>query len=159
MPAPDKAKVVFIRPNPLWRDLSFDVRDGDHLIGILPYYSFFEYECAPGKHRFSATFQNDLKVMEADLLPGRIYYAKIAARWGMMSGGVNMYSLYPGCVGDAWITLPRDLAGLKETIVTAEQVQQAVTTANAYLKRVNAYRPNPEAELIRPEHGQTQSVR
>src|SRR6266576_4591731 len=122
IPPPGKSKVVFIRPNPLYRDFSFDVHDQERLIGVLPYHSFFEYECNSGPHRFSATIENDLKVMEANLLPGRIYYVKIAARYGVFSPGVNMYSLYPGCVGDLWPQMPTILAELKETIVSPIEV-------------------------------------
>ena len=159
MPAAGKSKVVFVRPNPLYRDFMFNIHDGERLIGTLPYYSFFEYECEPGLHRFSATIEDDLKVMEANLLPDRIYYAKIAARYGFSSPGVNMYSLFPGCAGDLWPQMPKILADLKEAIVAPEEVENHEKGAAAYLKRLKEYRASPEVEVILPEHGQTQPVR
>jgi hypothetical protein len=159
MPAPGKSKVVFIRPNPLYRDFQFYVYDAEKLIGILPYKSCFQYECEPGPHRFVGTMEKELKVMEANLLPGKIYYAKLAARYGMSAPGVNMYSLYPGCPGELWEQMPAILVDLAETSVNAEGQAQAQEQAPWFQKKLQEFRPSPEAEVIRPEHGQSEPIR
>jgi hypothetical protein len=159
MPPPGMAKVVFIRPNPLYRDFQFQVCDDARLIGILPYKSFFQYECEPGRHRFSSTLEDDLKVIEADLAPGKIYYAKVAARYGVFSPGVNLYSLYPGCPGEVWPQLPQVLSELTETLVNADAVAEHVKAEAEYGKRLEEFKPSAEAEVIRPEHGQAQPIR
>ena len=126
----------------------FIVHDEAPVIGVLPYYCFFEYECAPGRHRFSATVEDEMKVLEAELLPDRIYYAKVSARYGFGSPGVNMYSLYPGCPGELWPQMSKMLGELKEAIVDPAEVEKRGAPAqrekNSLASSVNSHRYNAE---------------
>ena len=160
MPAPGKAKVIFVRPGQFaGAAITFDVHDEDRLIGILPEGSFFEYECEPGRHIFSTSMEN-LTYLEADLLPDRIYYAKVSASMGAWIARVNMYSLHPGCAGDLWPKLPRILRSARQTTVTPTAVEHDTKGAANYSERLAKYRAQPQAkgEIILPEHGQTSPI-
>ena len=163
MPVTGKSKVVFIRPSQYaGRGVVFGVHDEDRLIGVLQSGSFFEYECEPGHHLFSSSME-DVAMLEADLLPDRIYYAKVSSAMGWLISQVNMYSLHPGCAGNLWPELPHILAGLRESVVTSRHVERDRKHADTYRERIEKYleykyRPNPNREQILPEHGQTQPI-
>ncbi|MFM2295784.1 MAG: hypothetical protein RLZZ350_2197, partial [Verrucomicrobiota bacterium] len=78
LPTPGKAKVVFARFGNFGGGITFNVHDGSSLIGVLPGNSFFTYECEPGVHQFSSSME-DVAMLDANLLPDRIYYAKVSA--------------------------------------------------------------------------------
>jgi hypothetical protein len=160
MPAPGKAKVVFVRPGQfVGGAITFDIHDEDRLIGVLPEGSFFVYECQPGRHIFSTSMEN-LTFLEADLLADRIYYAKVSATMGAWIARVNMYSLHPGCAGDLWPKMPRILRSVRETTVTPTAVGHDTKGASNYAERLAKYRAEPQAkgEAILPEHGQTSAI-
>jgi hypothetical protein len=162
MPAAGKAKVVFVRPSSYGGAVAFNVHDGDKLIGVLPGNSYFVYECEPGHHLFSSSME-DVAMLDANLLAGRIYYAKVAAVMGWVTAQVNMYSLHPGCAGDLWPKLPKLMRSLRETAVTPEMVGNDSRGAAKYQERIQKYHAekyltNPKREEILPEHGQLQPV-
>ena len=93
MPAPGKSKVVFIRPRENKRyELTYSVHDDDRLIGELASGYFFQFECEPGYHWFSTSME-DVAMLEATLLPDRIYYVRVSAAMGWVVPQVDMYSL------------------------------------------------------------------
>jgi hypothetical protein len=161
MPSPEKTKVVFVRPPQflVGEAMTFNVHDAERLIGVLPATSFFVYECDPGHHVFSSSMEN-LAYLEANLLPGRIYYTKLSAGMGARIARVNMYSLHPDCAGNLWPELPRILRNVKETLVTPTEVAHDAAGAANYLQRLKKYEadPQPHDEQILPDHGQTQPV-
>lgn len=162
LPAPGKSKVVFVRLSQSLGDaITFSVHNGDGLIGVLPSSSYFVYECEPGAHVFSSSME-DMALLEANLLPDRIYYAKVSSQLGVWISRVNMYALYPGCAGDLWPQLPKALAKLKETVVTPAAVADDQRGAAKYMERIekylSEYRAKPNREQILPEHGQTQPI-
>jgi hypothetical protein len=160
MPAPGKAKVVFVRPGQFaGAGITFAVHDETRLIGILPNKSFFEYECEPGHHIFSTSMEN-LTFLEADLLADHIYYAKVSASMGAWIARVNMYSLHPGCAGDLWPKMPSILRSLEQTTVNPGTIEHDATGAANYAERLAKYRAEPQAkgEAILPEHGQASPV-
>jgi hypothetical protein len=162
MPATGKSKVVFVRPSQFMGDgMDFAVHDGDKLIGVVSGSSYFVYDCEPGQHLFSSSME-DVAMLEANLLPERIYYAKVSSQLGVWISRVNMYSLHPGCAGDLWTELPKILSKTRETIVKQAAVTDDQRGAARYMERVNQYlaeyRSNPNREQILPEHGQTQPI-
>jgi hypothetical protein len=70
-----------------------------------------------------------------------------------------MYSLYPGCPGELWEQMPAILVDLAETSVNAEGQAQAQEQAPWFQKKLQEFRPSPEAEVIRAEHGQSEPIR
>lgn len=158
MPAPGKAKVVFVRPSQfLAHAMRFHVHDEDRLIGVLSSSTFFVYECDPGPHVFSSSMEN-MAILEADLLPDRIYYAKLSAGMGAWIARVNLYSLHPDCAGNLWPEMPKILGHVEETIATPEEVAADVKGAANYMERMKKYRSQPQSERILPDHGQNQPI-
>ena len=158
MPAPGKSKVVFIRPGTLGSMLPFYVHDDDKLIGVLKANSYFVYECDPGNHLFSTSMEG-VAMLDASLLPDRIYYAKVSAAMGVFVAEVNMYSLHPGCAGDLWRKLPTILPHLHETVAS----ERGSLGSTNYIKRVQIYHkyeylPDQHREQILPEHGQLKPI-
>lgn len=157
MPAPGKAKAIFVR-SPGARYAKFAVHDENRLIGIVPYYAYCIYECEPGHHLFSASLGN-VAMLEADLLPNRLYYVEVHETHGMVAPGVEMHSIYPNCEGNRWKRLPKWLDGARETVLDDALIEHDRQGIDRYMERVQTYRKekyltNPKREQILPEHGQ-----
>jgi len=162
MPPPGKSKVIFIRPGKftgLIGYINFGVHDEERLIGKLSNWSYFVYECDPGHHVFSTSMEN-LTFLDADLLPGRIYYVKVEAFVGSWSNETGMSPLYPGGHEIRWKKMPDLLAEVKRSTVTSQEVEHDLKGAQAYTERLKKYQSDPEAYLakILPEYGQTTPI-
>jgi hypothetical protein len=164
MPASGKAKVVFFRADKsgLGGRINFRIHDGDQLIGVLIRDSYFVYECEPGDHFFSSSMEN-VAMLDANLLPDRIYYAKASAAPGCWVARVKMSSLHPGGAGDLWPQLPKLLPRLRETTLFPEVVEHERQGTTRYMERVQKWRQedylsNTNREQILPEHGQTKPI-
>lgn len=72
-PTKEKALVRFMRPSGMGFGISFNVLDGERVIGNSVSKSQFDYLADPGKHLFIATAENKV-FLEADLEAGKTYY-------------------------------------------------------------------------------------
>jgi hypothetical protein len=159
MPSPGKAKVIFVRSTSNG-GVDLGVHDGERLVAKLSGKTYGVYECEPGQHLFSGSFGN-LYILNANLLPDRIYYVKavlIDQMW--TSAFVKMTPLYPGAAGSDWEKMPRILTKLKKSIVTPEQAERDKKGIDRYMERLKVYRDKPGLvlESILPEYGQTTSL-
>lgn len=89
-PAPDKVKIVFMRPSPtgggVLYDL-FDVVDGQlNFVGELARQTKMVYETTPGQKVFMASSPRAADFMLGNLSGGKIYYAILRPHFG--TGGV-----------------------------------------------------------------------
>lgn len=151
MPSPGKAKVVFFRSSLLGTAIIFGVHDGDKLAAILPYESFCTYECDPGYHLFSSTMGSEA-VIDANLLPDRIYYV-------MVSAGSTFRAMHPNRPDRFWRKMPEWLLGLRETVVTPQMREHDQEGISNHMVRVQKhykekYILDPKREQILPEYGQ-----
>ena len=156
-PGPTKAKVVFVR-SPGARYAKFAVHDADRLVAIVPYHSYCIYECEPGHHRFSATLGN-VAILDADLLPARVYYVEVHETHGLVAPGVEMHPIYPNCKGNKWKHLPKWLDSAREVVLDDAAIEHDKKGIAEYVARVEKYREekymtDPGRERILPEHGQ-----
>jgi hypothetical protein len=159
MPSPGKTKVIFVRPTSNGH-VDLGVHDGERLVAKLSGKTYGVYECEPGQHLFSGSFGN-LYILNANLLPDRIYYVKavlIDQMW--TSAFVKMTPLYPGAAGSDWEKMPRILTKLKKSVVTPEQAERDKKGIDRYMERLKVYRDKPGSDLesILPEYGQTTSL-
>lgn len=85
-PGPDKAMVVFIRPE---QYSYFDrgrnppvmqIYDWDQYIAALPMHSKFAYEVSPGDHTFVAVTKKIIVFAQATLEPGKTYYLGVVPK-------------------------------------------------------------------------------
>lgn len=162
-PPPGKSQVLFCRFGALASAISFNVHDGEDYIGVLPPNSYFAYVCEPGKHLFSSTME-DVALLEAELMPDHTYYAEVTPVMGWWIAQVNMYSLYPGCRGENWASLPKKLGKLRETEITDLDKQEDREGIEKFMERITKYYDekylkDPDREQIRPEHGQATPIR
>jgi hypothetical protein len=162
MPVAGKAKVVFVRPPDAAKNCKYNIRDCDHLIGLLEPKSYCVYECTPGYHLFNCANEEDsITVLDANLLPDRIYYVKIVSLGA--TGPSRMYSLYPESAGNEWIRLLKLLPALARSSVTAAEVEPDRQKSGGYQERIKKFRDehylaNPQRDQILPEHGQRRAV-
>ena len=89
-PAPDKVKIVFMRPSPtggaVLCDL-FDVVDGQlNFVGVLARQTKMVYETTPGQKVFMASTPRAADFMLGNLSGGKIYYAILRPHFG--TGGM-----------------------------------------------------------------------
>jgi len=87
-PSEGKALVNFLRPSGYGGVAKATIWDGDKLIGMSFGKQRFQYECASGKHLFIAWSEYKSPV-EAELLPGRVYYIVLRIRMGMWRGRIH----------------------------------------------------------------------
>jgi len=84
-PAPDKAKVVFMRSSMVGAAIGcdlFEVVNGElKFIGQLPTGNKVVYETTPGKKVFMA-YGTAADYMLAELAPGKTYYSVVRPNWG-----------------------------------------------------------------------------
>lgn len=75
-PQPNMALVTFVRPAIFFGDgVSFDIWDGEHVIGALGPGTMIQHEAQPGEHLFLANAEN-WSYTSANLLPGKHYFIK-----------------------------------------------------------------------------------
>jgi hypothetical protein len=160
MPSPGKSKVIFIRPNSNG-GIDVGVHDGEQLAAKLSGKTYGVYECDPGQHLFSGSFGN-VAILEATLLPDRIYYVKavlVVQTWG--PAWVKLSPIHPGGAGSDWQQMARTLADVKMSVVTPEQAEHDRKGIGRYMERMKVYRNKPGAvsETILPEYGQATPAR
>jgi hypothetical protein len=101
-----KALVYFVRPSSFGGAVQAPVFDDETYIGTVSANTHVAYQAAPGHHMFMIVGEN-ADFMEATLLPGKIYYAEVMARFGVMKA---RFSLRPqnGQIPDnqvnTWVT-------------------------------------------------------
>jgi hypothetical protein len=164
MPASGKSKIIFVRPEqfiPLAsKGMHYAIHDGDNLIGILGDSTYFIYECEPGHHFFSCSFQ-DISTLKGDLLPNRIYYVRVHPA-SSSATFVEMNAVYPGCPKNLWAKLPAMLRDARETIITPEGIAHDKAGIKNYHKHMEARLSEPSdyntVEKILPEYGQTTPI-
>lgn len=95
-PPADQAQVIFLRDNSFYGGgvdgTIFDTTTEEtRIIGSLSRGTSFAYNTTPGRHVFMV-IQENADFMEADLAPGKIYYAQGLVRMGFVTG---RFSLWP----------------------------------------------------------------
>jgi len=160
-PSPGRSMVVFIRPGIYGGNIGINVLDGRKIIAQCRPNSYGQYECDPGKHVFAAIHEN-VAFVEADLLPDRIYYAKVSVNMGWWSARANLWPLYPGCEGNAWQDLPKWLANVSEVTLGPGMGEWEAENRESLDKKYNAFYGPWSAmanhKELRPEHGLTEPI-
>ena len=87
-PSEGKAIVHFMRPSSFGGAVQVTIWDNDKLIGVTTGKMGFQYECDPGKHLFIAWSEYKSPV-DADLLPGRVYYIVLQTRMGFWRARIH----------------------------------------------------------------------
>src|SRR5262245_30266434 len=82
-PAAGKALVYFIRSQTMGAAVKVKLYADGKFIGIISSHTYIPFECDPGKHEFVANAEN-AGLLEAELLPDRIYYVQVAIHMGAM---------------------------------------------------------------------------
>jgi hypothetical protein len=93
-PSEGKALVNFMRPSSFGGGVEATIWDGENLIGWIYGKQAFQYECDPGKHLFVAWSEYKSPV-EAELLPGRVYYIVMRTRMGAWRARVHQIPVNP----------------------------------------------------------------
>ena len=81
-PEPDKALVVFLRPEYLGYAIQAVVYDGDSYIGVVSRFAAVPFDAAPGHHRFMVVSEA-ADFLDADLVAGRTYFVEVVPRMGV----------------------------------------------------------------------------
>ena len=81
-PEPDRALVVFLRPEYLGYAIQSVVYDGEAFIGVVSRFSAVPFDATPGPHRFMVVSEA-ADFLDADLLPGRTYFVEVVPRMGV----------------------------------------------------------------------------
>lgn len=109
-PAPaEKSVVYFIRTSVLGFAINFTYFDSAHAIGKYhaPYY--LRYTCEPGHHLFWARSENN-DFLEAELLPGKIYFIRVNPQMGGIRAGVKLEAVDP--------RISKDMEDIKKFVIS-----------------------------------------
>jgi hypothetical protein len=159
MPAPGKARVVFVRTGQGPTQPPFSLHDGGRFIGTLPAKGCLIYESDPGPHAFSASWEN-VALLDAQLLADRVYYVEVRREHGFVMAAVGMYALRPKHSG--WSKLPKRLAAVRETTVNAVPTGVGVQARESHLERLaknrEKYLKDRDREQVLPGYGQVKPV-
>ena len=93
-PSEGKALVNFMRPSFFGKAVEATIWDGEKLIGWIYGKQAFQYECEPGKHLFISWSEYKSPV-EAELLPGRVYYIVLRTRMGGWRARIHQIPVNP----------------------------------------------------------------
>lgn len=93
-PSEGKALVNFMRPSSFGGGVEATIWDGEKLIGWIYGKQAFQYECDPGKHLF-VSWSEYKSPVEAELLPGRVYYIVLRTRMGAWRARVHQIPVNP----------------------------------------------------------------
>ncbi len=93
-PSEGKALVNFMRPSSFGKAVEATIWDGEKLIGWIYGKQAFQYECEPGKHLF-VSWSEYKSPVEAELLPGRVYYIVLRTRMGGWRARVHQIPVNP----------------------------------------------------------------
>ena len=133
-PAPDKATIVFIRPQSFAKEMAFGIWGGDQFLGNLKGQTYFQINTPPGEHYFLAKSEN-FSVLKADVEAGKTYYVKVAGSIGWSQAHIK---LLPVTNETAKGELKKWLDGSKkvaidETVID-DQVQERLDLALPYIQ-------------------------
>lgn len=93
-PGEGKALVNFLRPSSAGGAAQVTIWDNDKLIGYTAGKMTFQYECDPGKHLF-ISWSEFKSPVEAELLPGRVYYIVLRIRMGWWRARLHQVPVNP----------------------------------------------------------------
>jgi hypothetical protein len=134
-PAAGKALVVFLRPEYVGYAIQAVVYDDTQFIGVVSRYAAVAYQADPGPHRFMVVSEA-ADFMDADLAPGRTYFAQVRPRMGAWRARFSLAPL--SATADA-----RDIASwlAESKVVTANAAGRRWDEANrpSVLEKKAAY--------------------
>ncbi len=81
-PEAGKALLVFLRPSSYGGAVQATIYDGAAYIGTISANTKIAYQADPGKHMFMVIGES-ADFMQADLVAGKTYYARVSARMGI----------------------------------------------------------------------------
>jgi hypothetical protein len=122
--APKDARVVVFRPSTFGGNTQFPIyeylQDDGKLMGFAESGCYFEYRCPPGKHLF-LTWGEGEAFIDADLAPGKTYYVRCFARFGVLAPRPQFKPVVPGT--EEWSKLDEELKDLKPRELDAAKAE------------------------------------
>jgi hypothetical protein len=149
-PLQDKATVVFLRPTTFGGAVSSSVfeitQGGSKLVGILTSHKKLAYVSDPGNRRFMVIGEN-ADFMDADLLPGRTYFARVRPRMGLLKTRFGLEAVANAATDP---DLAEDLSGCVWVDNTPSSLQWAQANMASVLEKQASYLPEWQARKDRP---------
>ena len=93
-PPPGRSLVIFMRPGRSGGETSAALFEDETLIAIVMARTYFSYETTPGKHRFMVVSEA-ADFMDADLVDGKVYFARVAPREGLWRARFSLRPVTP----------------------------------------------------------------
>ena len=117
-PPPDKALIVFLRPQSRGHSVHASIYDGEEFFGFVQTDTCFLYEAEPGEHDFMVIGET-ANFMDADLEAGRIYFVQVKIKIGMakarfvfspVTAETEEWDKLEGWLKSAYLVEPKDSA-------------------------------------------------
>lgn len=135
-PRPDTALVIFMRPGRMAGMVSSTVFDEVALVAVLMDYTYGAYETAPGRHRFMVLGEA-ADFMDAELDPGKVYFARVTPRFGVWRARFSLQPLTPH--DEEWTDLQEWISGSYLVSLNAEGRTWAQENAPSIQEKHDAY--------------------
>lgn len=142
-PGPGETKLVVFRQSAWGSAITFPVYHGTKLIGFTEKGAFFEYKCAPGKVVLTTWSENDV-VVAGDLLPGKTYYLRSYAKFGVWTAAAGLEPVNRD--DDEWATIESIVAELECHEVDPEKAAQHEASRREKALRILAEYESGEEE-------------
>lgn len=136
-PAPGKALIHFMRPSSFGGAIQSTVWDGESYIGTVSANSRVCYQAEPGEHMFMVVGES-ADFMQAELLPGKTYYAVVTPRPGFWKA---RFSLRPMNGQEPQENIDKWVAGTREVSVNDSGRQWAAANQDSVMRMKERYLP------------------
>jgi hypothetical protein len=151
-PAEDKVLVFFTRPSSYGGMIQATIYDGETYVGTVSSGTHVAYETTPGPHLFMVIAES-ADFMQAELLPGRTYYAGVHARMGVWKARFSFVPFNGAEVKEG----RAEVEDSRQVVANEAGRQWASQNAPNILEKKTKYLPawerKPDRQTLRAESG------
>jgi hypothetical protein len=154
-PDPERALVVFLRPSRKGGTVQAAVYDDDTLVGISSTDTAIAYQATPGPHRFMVVSEA-ADFLGADLVAGRTYYARVAARMGAWRARFSLLPIDPQAEARdlrEWLRDARLVTATEDARRWDAENRESILEKRAAFLRRWEEKPASERPTLRPGDG------
>lgn len=151
LPSPGKALIYFVRTQNFGGAISVQLVADKRPLSWIRRKTFVAHECDPGKHEFASISEGGA-LLDAEVLPGRIYYVQVAIHMGFGRARSHFEVIRPGSEAmDEFLKTKGDLRAITTTgegLAWYETNRQEVESTIAKERK-----DGEEIAVMKPEDG------
>ncbi len=156
-PPSDKALIYFVRTQNVGGAISVQLVADRKPLSWTRRKTFIAYECDPGKHEFASISEGGA-LLDAEVLPGRIYYVQVAIHMGFGRARSHFEVIRPG--SEAYDEFKKSKEDLRSITTTPEGIRWYDENKKEIEDTIkNEREDGEEIETLRPSDGYEEPLR